>query len=578
MYELASTIAETFHKRVKATPDAVAYCDYRNGDWQQYTWQATLDQVARWQQAMLADGLNAGDRIAIMCENRWEWVICDQAAQGLGLITVPIYTSDRTENIKWVLQDSGAQFLLVQTREQWRILQNIIDHLGRLARIVSLEALHIDLPNLLILDDWLSDKNSDYVLRAVDPDNLATIVYTSGTTGKPKGVMLSHRNILWNVDAALRCVAVHANDVLLSFLPLSHTLERTTGYYLPIVTGSQVVYSRSIKQLADDLLAIKPTIMVSVPRIFERVYGKITSKLATEPAIKQKLFHTAVALGWQRFEYEQGRRDWSPRLLLQPILDALVGKQVRAKLGGRLRFTVCGGAALSADIAEVFIGLGIPILQGYGLTETSPVISANCPQNNLPKSVGKALPGVEVQISADGELLARSPSVMLGYWQNQQATAETIDPNGWLYTGDKATIDTEGYIQITGRLKEIIVLSTGEKVPPADMENAIALDPWIEQVMVIGEAKPYLTALVVPETETFEGLHDRSDKALNELFLQRVKQSISAFPGYAKIERIMVITEPWTPDNGLLTPTLKLRRQQIAETCAQQINELYKGH
>lgn len=587
--EAAPTLGEVFHERVVRSPDELAYVQHHDGQWRQYTWRETEALAARWQSAMLRDGLRVGDRVAIMCANAWEWVVCDLATQGLGLVTVPIYPNDRADNIAWVLNDSGARLLMLQTEKHWKTVNSITEPLNDLIWIITLEPLHSDKPNVQQVDNWLPQTDSGYQIHLCNPHDLATIVYTSGTTGRPKGVMLSHNNILWNIAAALREIKVYPHDLLLSFLPLSHTFERTVGYYLPMITGTPVAYSRSIAQLADDLLEIQPTLMISVPRIFERVYGKINSKLQHDSAIKRILFKAAIDLGWHRFEYQQGRARWKSTLLLQPLLDVMIGRKVRAKLGGRLRFTVCGGAALSPDVARLFIGLGIPILQGYGLTESSPVIAANRLNDNLPASVGTPLPGVETLVTDQGELLTRSPSVMMGYWNNPKATAKIMDEDGWLHTGDKVSVDGYGHISITGRIKEIIVLSNGEKVPPADMENAIGLDGLVDQVMVIGEGKPYLSALVVPNAEAFAEVADYlhldpanretyGDKKVIKLFMQLVGEKTRAFPGYAQIRELAVVQEAWTPDNGLMTPTLKLRRKRILAHHQQEAERLYAGH
>ncbi|RMG37749.1 MAG: long-chain fatty acid--CoA ligase [Gammaproteobacteria bacterium] len=590
----APTLAHAFHERVLRTPDRVAWRDWRNGGWTDHSWRDSQDAVALWQNRMLADTLQPGDRIGILCGNRWEWVLADQAAQGLGLVSVPLYTNDRAENIGWILQDAGVRWLLVETAEQWERLQPIRKQLQTLSRIVTLEPVSSEPPQVMTLNNWLAPARAlqplpDYILEPGDPMSLATIVYTSGTTGRPKGVMLSHHNILWDLHAALKRVPAYPSDLFLSFLPLSHTLERTGGYYLPLVSGSTVAFSRSVAQLADDLLEIRPTVMISVPRIFERVYSKITAKIVSESKLKQRLFHRAVALGWQRFEWQQGRAKWSPGLLLQPLLDRLVGSKIRAKLGGRLRLTVCGGAPLGEEVARLFIGLGIPILQGYGLTETSPVISVNTLEDNLPSSVGRPLPGVEVYIGDKDELLTRSPAVMLGYWNNPEATARMIDEDGWLHTGDQVAIDQQGHIRITGRLKEIIVLANGEKVPPADMENAIALDELIDQVMVIGEGRPYLSALVVPNPDALQEIARELDldpanhaiyeaEPVKELLMEHIEQRTQGFPGYARIRQVAIVAQPWTPDNGLMTPTLKLRRDRILQQCHDLEEKLYAGH
>ncbi|BAN69069.1 AMP-dependent synthetase/ligase [endosymbiont of unidentified scaly snail isolate Monju] len=592
--EAAPTLAHAFHERVLRTPDQVAWRDWRDWRWTDHTWAESQAEVALWQHAMQADGLQPGERIAILCSNRWEWVLCDQAAQGLGLVSVPLYTNDRAENIGWILKDAGVRWLFLEKAEHWERLQEIRDRLGTLTRIVTGERVEDELPNVIDLDAWLTPARTlptppEYVLDPGAPGSLAGIVYTSGTTGRPKGVMLCHHNILWEIHAALQQVPVYPQDMLLSFLPLSHTLERTAGYYLPIVAGTPVTFSRGIPQLADDLAMVKPTLMISVPRIFERVYGRISARVDEGSVLKQWLFHEAVKLGWRRFEWQQGRARWTPGLLLHPLLDHLVGRKIRERLGGRLRFTVCGGAALGEDVARLFIGLGVPILQGYGLTETSPVIAVNTLEDNLPVSVGRALPGIEVRTGENNELLTRSPAVMLGYWNNPEATARIIDDEGWLHTGDQVAIDEQGHIRITGRIKEIIVLSNGEKVPPADMENAIALDELIDQVMVIGEGRPYLSALVVPNPEALEkvarelhldpanqAIYD--DEYLREVLMEHIEERTRDFPGYARIRQIAILDHPWIPDNGLMTPTLKLRRDRILQQCHDLMENLYAGH
>ena len=587
----APTLAALFRERVARTPDAIAYVQYDAGQesWQRYSWLQTARQVARWQQAMLDTGLKRGERMVIMCHNSWEWVICDQAALGLGIIVVPVFMNDRPDNIAWILTNSGANLLVIESQEQWDALLGVEDQLDALKQIVSLVPLHNTHHRVMPLQEWLPETAGNLATDESGPGELATIVYTSGTTGKPKGVMLSHHNILWNIHACLQLFDIAADNLLLSFLPLSHTFERTVGYYLAMVCGASTAYNRSVPQLSEDLVELRPTLLISVPRIFERIYGRIMDKLNTESGIRKKLFRAAVNTGWQKFEYEQGRGNWSPRLLLHPLLDRLVGRKVRQKLGGRLRFTVCGGAALSPEVVRLFIGLGIPVQQGYGLTETSPIITANPLHNNQPDSVGIVLPGIEVKLGEQDELLVRSPSVMLGYWDNPQATSAIIDKDGWLHTGDQASMDSTGHVRITGRLKEIIVLSNGEKVPPADLENAILLDSLIEQVMLLGEGMPYLTALVVPNPEEFkkqaemlgldpENAASCADPRLKKIFLEHAQAQLASFPGHAKLRDLVILREPLTPDNGLLTPTLKLRRNRILIRYADEVKDLYSGH
>ena len=582
---VANTLAAVFQERVRRSPDKTAYIDFdpATQQWEETSWRQMSEHVARWQAAFRQEKLKSGDRVAIMLRNCWEWAMFDLAAQGLGLVSVPIYTNDRPENIGYILQDAGVRLLLLESNAQWQTLQRIRSQLAGLSRIITLETVDpMGLqPRLVAIDEWLPEQyDKTLQVLEVDPKSLASIIYTSGTTGRSKGVMLSHINILWNIAAGLKLISVYPDDKFLSFLPLSHTLERTVGYYMPIVVGATVAYARSVPQLAEDLLIIKPTILIAVPRIFERVYAKIQDKLEHDSALARKIFNAAIDTGWQCFEHQQGRSGWSVTQLAWPLLNRLVASKIQQKLGGRLRFAVSGGAPLTPDIAKVFIGLGVPILQGYGLTETSPIITANPIKNNLPASVGVNLPGFEIKIGADDELLCRSPSVMLGYWNNPSATAEIIDSEGWLHTGDKVKIE-DGHIFITGRIKEIIVLANGEKVPPADMEMCIALDSLFEQVIIIGEGRPYLSALVTLNPEICEQLSidlNDPDEALELRLIKRISQQLDSFPGYAKIRRVSILNEPWTIENGLMTPTLKIRRMRILEHYADRINLLYEGH
>ena len=476
----AVTLDGLFRGRVKRTPDAVACREFnqRHSNWRDYTWAQLYHQVARWQAALEGDGLKAGDRVAVMLRNSPEWVTFDQAALGLGLVVVPLYTQDRPDNVVYILNDAGCKVLLFGTHEQWQTFSGVRDKLGGLLRILTVESLPgaADDPRLKSIDQWLPEVGGETRHVPRDAGALATIVYTSGTTGRPKGVMLSHRNILTNAAGCLQIVPVTSDDVLLSFLPLSHTFERTCGYYLTIMCGATTAYARSVQQLGEDLQTIRPTMLISVPRIYERVYAAIKAKLDDGPPLRKKLFQLAVDVGWARFEHAQGRGGWTPGFLLWPVLKALVASKIMARLGGKLRTAFAGGAALSPDISRVFIGLGLPVIQGYGLTETSPVACANSVHDNLPASVGKPIPGVEVKIGAKGALLIRGPNVMLGYWNNPGATQAMIGADGWLNSGDTARIDEQGHVFITGRLKEIIVMSNGEKVPPVDVEAAIMRD------------------------------------------------------------------------------------------------------
>ena len=552
-------------------------------------------QVARWRRALERERLAPGDRVAIQLRNCPDWVTFDQAALSLGLVVVPLYTDDRPDNIDFILQDAAVKLLLVQDAGRWKRLAPIMpeDENANLQRVLLLDdsneatkfARHDE--RVRLVADWLPADGGKLRERNGDPHQLASIVYTSGTTGRPKGVMLSHHNILWVAHGSLTIIDCYQQDIFLSFLPLSHTFERTGGYYVPMMAGATVAHARSVAQLGEDLATVQPTVLVAVPRIFERVYGRIEDQMAKKSALARGLFELAVRVGWKRFLYLQGRGRFSLAFLLWPLLDRLVARKISARLGGRLRIAVSGGAPLSPEIARVFIGLGVPIIQGYGLTETSPVISANPPHDNEPASVGVPLRGIQVRIGADDELLVKSPGNMLGYWNNHSATKQVIDPDGWLHTGDQARIE-RNHIHITGRLKDILVLSNGEKIPPADMELAVALDPLFEQVMVVGEGRPYLTALLVLNADHWASFaaglgvdgKDRAslklEKVLNAV-LVRVRRALKDFPGYAKVRRVSLSIDPWTIDNGLMTPTLKIKRPKVLEACAECVEAMYTG-
>ncbi len=591
--ETAKTLDGMFAERVRRSANALAYRDFdeQTGQWKNYTWNEVNRLVARWQAALQREGFQAGDRVAIMMRNSVWWVVFDQAAMGLDLVTVPLYTSDRPDNVAYIIQNAGAKLLFFEEPETWQGFSELKAQVEGVKRLVALKPLKggPSDPRLVDAQRWVPKDAGETKHVNADGKKLASIIYTSGTTGRPKGVMLSHYNMLHNAYSTLQRFAITTDDLLLSFLPLSHTLERTCGYYGTVMAGAQTAFARSVQQLGEDLLTIKPTLLISVPRIYERVHGAIRQKLADSPALRRKLFEFAVQVGWGRFEHQQGRGPWKPTFLLWPVLNKLVASKVIARLGGRIRAATCGGAALSPEVAKLFIGLGLPVLQGYGLTETSPVVSANTIEDNIPASIGKPIPGVEVKIGDKDALLVRGPNVMLGYWNNEEATRAMFTPDGWLNTGDTARIDDTGHLYITGRLKEIIVMSNGEKVPPVDMEAAIARDPLFEQVMVLGEGMPYLSVFAVLNREHWAklaaqlGLDPDSDSAMRgpkteEIVLQRIQLQIKEFPGYAQVYRVAILPQPWTIENGLLTPTMKVKRAKVVEAHKREYEAMYAGH
>ncbi|MBE9521510.1 MAG: long-chain fatty acid--CoA ligase [Proteobacteria bacterium] len=592
--ESAASLYALFCERVKRTPEATAYryFDQKSHAWCDSSWREMSESVCRWREALAQEAFEPGDRVAIMLRNCREWVMMDQAALSLGLVTVPLFTDDRAENVSYIIQDANVKLLLIEGADHWGRLYPVHDELGDVSRIITLDSMigQPHDPRLRWANDWLPESSSSEGINMpacdVDVDHLATIIYTSGTTGRPKGVMLSHRNILSDARSGLKSIDVYQDDLFLSFLPLSHALERTVGYYIPVMSGATVAYARSINDLANDLVSIRPTIMISVPRVFEKVYNKIHAQLDVKSSFARKLFNTAVNTGWESFLHKQKRGPWNKRFLLKPILDMLVSKKVLNKLGGRMRFAICGGAALPFPVARMFIGLGLDIIQGYGLTESSPIISVNKVSNNDPESVGEPLAGFEVKLGEKDELMVRGDPIMKGYWNNIDATKDIIDADGWLHTGDQVRIQDKR-IYITGRIKEIIVLANGEKVPPNDMEAAILMDPVFEQVLVVGEARPYLVALVVLNHDiwvklaTSKGL-PQGPSGLNvdveKVLLEKISHLTSEFPGYARINRVAVSPHPWTIDEGLITPTLKLRRNHIQKQYSDLIEILYLGH
>jgi long-chain acyl-CoA synthetase len=557
------SIADCFAKRLAESPAATAYryYDAATESWKAQTWAQAGELVARMRAALEREGLATGDRVAIMAKNGPDWVYFDQAAHALGLVVVPLYVDDRPDNVAYCLNDSEVRVVLVEGPEQQAKLKEVADRIPKVQRIVSVKE----------LAQWLPASAEPKPPLKVDGHKLATIVYTSGTTGKPKGVMLSHQNMLQNAVAGLAVYDVFPEDVFLSFLPLSHMLERTVGYYLTMISGSIVAFARSIQQLGEDFRTQQPTIIVSVPRVFEKLHGQLTATLESASPTRRKLFRHAHEVGWDLFQWQQKRGPWKPTLLLWPVFKALVARKLLERMGGKLRLCISGGAALNPQIAHTFIGLGLPICQGYGLTEASPIVSVNLLHKNDPASIGMPLPGVEVKLGDKDVLMVRGPNVMQGYWRNPEATAKVLRPDGWLDTGDQARMK-DGFIYITGRIKEIIVLGNGEKVPPVDMELAIQLDPLFEQALVIGEGRPFLSALLVLNPAQREKLGKMDDKAI----VTRVASQLKDFPGYAQVRRVALLDEPWTIDNGLLTSTMKPKRPMILDKYKDRIEEIYR--
>ncbi|MGD9787183.1 MAG: long-chain fatty acid--CoA ligase [Sulfuricellaceae bacterium] len=534
-----------------AAPDRVLYRQWREGAWRDYNAGAIAALAGRWQQAFRGHGLNPGDRVAIALRNGVDWWAVDLAALGLGLVTVPLYPDDNAENWAWILADSGSRLLVTESP---RLLPTLAGLTAGLPTVVCLQ--DDATPPAVPARDWLPAQG-EFTVVDLPAAALATLVYTSGTTGRPKGVMLSHGNILANVEAVLEVVTLN-DDLLISILPLAHMFERTCGYYAPLKAGVPVAAMRSINQLAEDLAELRPTVMIAVPRVFERFLKRIEQALARSP-LKLALFRLTVAVGWRRF---QGRASF-PERALHPLLRRLMARPLLQRLGGRLRLPVVGGAPVELRIAKTFIGLGLNLIHGYGLTEASPVVAANREDDNDPATVGRPVKGVEVKVNDAHELLVRGPSVMQGYWNRPDATAAVLDSEGWLNTGDQADL-RDGRIAIKGRTKDILVLSNGEKLPPADAETAILDDPVFEQVMLAGEGRPYLVLLAVSR--------ESDEKTL----LKRANAQLRHFPRHVRVRRVLAFREPWSVDNGLLTPTLKVKRTELLQRYREKIEGIYQ--
>ena len=586
----AGTLDRLFRIRSLTSPDRIAYryYDRETKTWPEVTWKEMADLTSRWQQGLQRENLAKGDRVAIQLKNCIEWVAFEQAALGLGLVVVPLYVDDRPDNVAYIIHDAGVKVLLVNDDKQWQQVSVHLDEDSALKRVVLLKKISQQNQILSNVENWLPEEPSYLQERGGDPHKLATIVYTSGTTGRPKGVMLSHHNILFDTEALLKNIGVNDphNLEFLSFLPLSHMYERTIGYYVPMMAGAKVSFARSVQQLAEDFQTIKPTIIVTVPRIFERFYDKMQQKLSKQSIVARSLFRFAVFVGWKDFQFKQGSGWFNPITILNPLLHKIIGKKIHQLLGGRLRLAASGGAALPETVARTFVGLGVNIFQGYGMTESSPAVAMNNFHLNVPQSVGLKVPGVELRIAENDELQIKGPVVMMGYWNNHQATSEVLTEDGWLRTGDKARIDNRGSVYITGRIKDILIMSNGEKIPPVDMEQAITLEPEFEQALVVGEGKSYLAALVVLNGETWPHLAQElgldpldpeslKNKTLLSAMLKIIAKALHDFPGYAKVRRVSLSLQPWTIEDGLITPTLKVKREKVIEANRAEINVMY---
>ena len=571
--------------------------------WDAVSYHELNDRITEWRRSFVSLGLSRGARVSILLNNGVDHVLADQAVMANAMIPVPLHNIDTPGSLAFILADSGAECLVTNKYARWLAVEAVGESLPALKTVILTDEVtpakqNPSGPKILGIDDFLGLGHAVTELPAgPEPEDLAAVVYTSGTTGKPKGVMLTHANVVANVIATLEHIAPapHPGYVFLSFLPLSHTFERTAGYYLALGMGCTIVFNRSIMLLNEDFRIAHPDVLISVPRIYERIYARIIDRLGKQSAFVRFLFNACVDVGWRRFcranrlPVPESAVSWLDPLVW-PIFKRLVADKVSMQFGGRLKVAIAGGAALNHKVARMFCGLGIPPIQGYGMTEASPIIAGNSLKLNQPETVGRPFPNVEVRLAPEtNEIQVKGPSVMKGYWKRPDDTAKVLSPDGWLSTGDVGEFNEEGLLRIRGRIKEIIVTSTGEKVPPVDLELALETDPLFAQTYVVGEARPFISFVAVLNPEEWIKLAAKlgvdpedtlalQSNAVRSAVLKRARAAAADFPHYALPRNVALTLDPWTIDNGLLTPTLKLKRKPLAEKFAAQIEEMYLSH
>ncbi len=565
-----------------------------NGKYEPIPYRELEEDVQHLSAFLKHNGIAAQDRVAILSENRPGWYLSDMAILNLGAVNVPLYPSLPPNQIEYILNNCGAKAIIVSNTLQLGKILSIWQNLPELTLVIIMNRLEESMEDVIDLNSakdqgarlleekpWLLEKTP------VSPEDIATIIYTSGTTGLPKGVMLTHRNICENVKSCSTVIRLDETDCGLSFLPLSHAYERTGGYYLLFSCGASIYLAESIETISLNMTEARPTIIFTVPRLFDRIKMGILKQISSEKPVKQKVFNWALSTG------EKYHRQLSEKGRVQKVLemqhslaDKLVYHKIKSKFGGRLRYFVSGGAALPQKIGEFFQALDIPILEGFGLTETAPVTHVNRPEKIKYGTVGPAVNNVEVKIAEDGEILLKGPNIMKGYWKDEEATREVIQ-NGWFHTGDIGEVDKDGYLKITDRKKHIIVTSGGKNIAPMPIENLIAESSYVDQVVVIGEKRPFLIALIVPDfnklrefaaTENITASTNRElieNKSIQQIFEKLIRTVSRQLATHEKVRKYLLIDEAFTIENGNMTPTLKLKRKAITTKYAAEIDKVY---
>jgi long-chain acyl-CoA synthetase len=595
-YHTCPNLAAMFFEQAARRGERPFLWAKRGGAYQPISWREAAQQVTALARGLRALGLERGERVALVCENRPEWVIADFAIMTAGGITVPAYTTNTVDDHRHILASSGARAVIVSTAPLTQRVMPAADQVTSVENIISIEPptggqlSHVEVHlwrDVMGRGAALADDVQAW-LGQYGRDDVACLIYTSGTGGVPKGVMATHGNILANCYGALKLLETIGlgDEVFLCFLPLSHSYEHTAGLMFPVSLAAEIYFAEGAETLAANLQEARPTIMTAVPRLYETLHQRILRGVEREGGYKAKLFMRALELGRKRYD-DAKSLTWRERLD-DMLLDRLVRRKVRARFGGRLKAMVSGGAPLSPEIGKFFIALGVRLLQGYGQTEASPVISANPPTRIKIETVGPPLAGVEVEVAADGEILVRGPAVMKGYWNDPEATARTL-AGGWLHTGDVGEVDGDGYIRITDRKRDFIKNSGGDMISPARVEGSLTLQPEIGQAMVYGDRRPYLVAVIVPNHEFLQGFARERGLGVSDLAAladnPELQKAVSAAVARVnaelapteRVRRFVIAKDAFTTANGQMTPTLKIKRHAIRQAYGEALLALYEA-
>ncbi|HEV2188182.1 MAG TPA: long-chain fatty acid--CoA ligase [Stellaceae bacterium] len=584
-YDAIDSLPAMFFATAAQRGDRAFLWAKRDGRYQPMSWAETASQVSRLARGLVALGIAPGDRVVLAAESRPEWVIADLAIMSAGAIAVPAYTTNTVEDHRHILGNSGARAVITSKPPLSERVRDAAVQLPNVRQVIAMEGANESTrawEDVLALGAGRTDDIAERI-AAIKPDDIACLIYTSGTGGPPKGVALTHRNIIANCRGAYRLLEMLGlgEEVFLSFLPLSHSYEHTAGLMFPISIGAEIYFAEGADTLAANLIEARPTIMTAVPRLYETLHQRIRLGIEREKGLKRTLFEKAVAIGRKRLA---GERLGMGERLLDPILDRLVRAKVSERFGGRLKAMVSGGAPLNSEIGSFFLALGVQLLQGYGQTETAPVVACNPPGRVKIDSVGPPVDGVTVKIAEDGEILVAGDNVMKGYWNDPESTARTL-VDGWLATGDVGYLDDEGYLRITDRKRDFIKNSGGDMIAPAKIEGELTLQPEIAQAMVFGDRRPHLVAILVPDPD-FAGKvagrgkdltaltdHPELVKALGEA----VARVNAGLPAIERVRRFIVAREAFTTANGQMTPTLKVKRHAVRAVYGAELEALYDG-